>query len=44
MNKGSSQNIEQEVTDYLHELIYSDDKSPEMVRAISELYRVLINP
>lgn len=39
-----SKDLGQEIANYLFELIHSDDKSPEMVRAISELYHILINP
>ncbi|GEO70495.1 hypothetical protein [Levilactobacillus acidifarinae] len=35
-------NIEQELVDYIHELINSGDKTPEMVTAITGLYAVIM--
>lgn len=35
--------IKQEAVDYASTLMQSDDKSPEMVSAIAELLRVILN-
>ena len=43
MSKANETNIKQDVTNYMIDLMNSDDKSPEMVASIARLYKELMN-